>query len=551
MGIVGEAGVGRSRLLYEFRHKALTVKCTYLEGGCLHYGGSMPYLPVLEFLRSYFDIHEEDRESEIKTKLVNKLALLPDKLTSYLPSFQDVLSLSVDDEKKLQIDPGEKKARLFEALRDLFISESQINPLILTVEDLHWIDKTSEAFVSYLIDWLTGSCILLILLYRPVYTHPWGSKSYCRKLGVGQLSGKTSIKLVRAVLEASDVAPELKKLVLGRGAGNPLFIEELARSLLENGSIEAQENMYVLTRKASDIRVPETIQAIIAARIDRIEESMKQVIQMAAVIGREFAFRILQHIMEMKADLKSTLLNLQGLEFIHEKQLFPELEYIFKHALTQEVAYNSLLQKRRKEIHEKIGKAIEALYLDRLEEYLEFLAYQYGHSENTDKAYEYCNLSNRKAIKLNALEDALAYFDKAMQLLASPPDTKENRKRRISLIIHNFNVFVLKFMHLEYYQLLKENEQTAVELDQPFMLGAFFARMGGCGWWIGEHDQAIQTLRQAIELCDISGNAESAGFALMALQWCYLNQSDYDKVMRLKKEALQKIDQHFDLRLHV
>ena len=378
VGIVGEAGVGKSRLLYEFRNTTLAEKCTYLEGGCLHYGGSMPYLPVLDLLRSYFNINEGDQELDIKNKVTKKLAILPEKLTSYIPSFQDILSLSVDDERYPQMYPGEKKARVFEALRDLFISESEINPLILAVEDLHWIDKTSEAFISYLIDWLSGSRILLILLYRSEYTHQWGSKSYYSKLGVGQLSGKTSIELVRAALETGDVAPELRELVLGRAGGNPLFIEELTQSLLENGSIEEKEKMYVLTREISEIRVPETIQTIIAARIDRIEENMKRVIQMAAVIGREFAFRILQNIMDMKADLKANLLNLQGLEFIHEKRLFPELEYVFKHALTQEVAYKSLLQKRRKEIHEKIGKTIESLYADRIEEYYELLAYHYG-----------------------------------------------------------------------------------------------------------------------------------------------------------------------------
>ncbi|MDB4304037.1 AAA family ATPase, partial [Desulfosarcina sp.] len=551
VGIVGDAGVGKSRLLYEFRKTTLSEPCTYLEGRCLHYGGSMPYLPLLDVLRSYFDIEESDQEQDIKNKVAEKLARLHENLTACLPSFQDILSLRVDDERYPQIDPGEKKVRVFEALRNLFIRESQNNPLVIAIEDLHWIDKTSEAFISYLIDWLSGSRILLILLYRPEYTHQWGSKSYYSKLGVGQLSGKSSIELVRAALEEGDVAPKLKALILGRAGGNPLFIEEFTQSLLENGSIERKDKKYVLTRDASEIHVPETIQALIAARIDRIEDNMKRVMQMASVIGREFAFRILQNIMEMKADLKSNLLNLQGLEFIHEKRLFPELEYIFKHALTQEVAYNSLLQKRQKEIHEKIGRAIEALYPDRLEEYFELLAYQYGRSANKDKAYEYCNLSNRKAIKLNALEDAMAYFNEAMQLLDTLTNTEENRERRISIIVHNNDVFQLQFMGIEYHEILKNYEQTAVDLDQPDMLGAFYARLGGCGWWMGEYEQAIQTLNKAIELCDVAGNAEYAGFALMALQWSYLDRSNFDKVLTLKKEALQRLDQHFSLRVYL
>jgi predicted ATPase len=184
---------------------------------------------------------------------------------------------------------------------------------------------------------------------------------------------------------------------LGRAAGNPLFMEELTHSLLENGSIQKKDHQYFLSRRPSDIQVPDTIQGIIAARVDHLDESLKRIMQVASVIGREFAFRILQAIMEMKEELKSHLLNLQGLEFIYEKRLFPELEYIFKHALTQEVAYNSLLLKRRKEIHEKIGRTIEEIYPDRLEEFYEMLAYHYSKSDNPEKACQYLKLSGGKA----------------------------------------------------------------------------------------------------------------------------------------------------------
>ena len=259
-------------------------------------------------------------------------------------------------------------------------------------------------------------------MYRPEYTHQWGSKSYYSKIGIDQLSAKTSAELVQVILEDGAVVPELKELILGRASGNPLYVEELTQSLLENGTIQKKDHEYVLARKPSEILVPDTIQGIIAARIDRVEENLKRIMQVASVIGREFAFRILQTIMGMREELKSQLLNLQGLEFISEKRLFPELEYIFKHALTQEVAYNSLLQKRRKEIHEKIGAAIEALYPDRLEEYYELLAYHYVRSDNKDKAFEYLDLANRKVAKLNAMEDAMVYFDDAMKILDTLPE---------------------------------------------------------------------------------------------------------------------------------
>ena len=174
-----------------------------------------------------------------------------------------------------------------------------------------------------------------------------------------------------------------------------------------------------------------------------------------------------------------------------------------------------------------------------------------GYSENKDEAFKFLNLANQKTAKLNALEDAMAYFNKSIQVLDNFPNTKEKQERRISLIIHNFDVFELQFMNLEYHQLLKENEQKAVDLDQPDLLGAFYARLGGCGWWMGQHEQAIKNLNKAIELCDVAGNAEYAGFALMALQWCYLDRSDFDKVLTLKKEALQRLDKHFTLRVYL
>jgi class 3 adenylate cyclase len=346
VGIVGEAGVGKSRIIFEMRH--LFPEYTYLEGRCLHYGSSMAYLPFLDVLRSYFGIKEGEREFLINKKMKEKLASVD---ASLIPPFQDLLSLD-SDETYQSLEPKQKRERIFEALRDLFIRESQKAPLVLIVEDLHWIDKTSEEFLDYLIGWLATTPVLLIILYRPEYTHRWASKSFYTSIRVDQLSIPTSSELVQSILSEGEIVPELRDLILGKAAGNPLFMEELTHSLLENGSIQKKEDRYVLSMKLSDIQVPDTIQGIIAARIDRLDESLKRIMHVASVIGREFAFRILQSITEMKEELKGHLLNLQGLEFIYEKRLFPELEYIFKHALTQEVAYNSLLLARRREIHE-------------------------------------------------------------------------------------------------------------------------------------------------------------------------------------------------------
>jgi class 3 adenylate cyclase len=551
IGVVGEAGVGKSRLLLEMRNMLPQGGHTYLEGRCLHYGGSMAYLPILDILRSYFDIKEGDIESGIKEKIQEKIHQLDERLKTVLPSFQEILSLTVDDGAYLQLEPSVRKIRAFEAIRDLLVRVSETQPLVLAVEDLHWIDKISEEFLGYLIDSLANTHILLILLYRPEYTHQWGPKSHYSRIGMDQLSTRNSAELVEVILEGGEVVPELRELILGRAGGNPLFVEELTQSLLENGSIERKEHEYILSQQASEIEVPDTLQGIIAARIDRVEESLKRVMQLASVIGREFAYRILQTVMGMREELKSSLIRLQGLEFIYEKNLFPELEYIFKHALTQEVAYHSLLHKRRKEIHEKIGKAIEELYPDRLEEYYALLAYHYMRSDNRGKAIEYLDRTNRKAAKLNAMEEAKAYFEQAMKLLDTLPENEINREQRISLIVNQSLVFTLLYQLPAYYDLLTCYEQMAIDLGNQELLGGFFVGMGQCQWWVGNYDQAIQTLTKAAELCETTGASEYAGIAYTFMQWTHLSKGDFEQVLTYKLEALRTIEQQFNLRVYV
>ena len=395
----------------------------------------MAYLPILDILRSYFEIKEGEQEAPLKRKMREKVSSLDEKLRTVLPPFFDLLSLKVDDAAYLKLEPKEKREKIFEALRDLFIRESQRNPLVLVVEDLHWIDKTSEEFLDYLLGWLTNTPLLLILLYRPEYTHSWGNKSYFTTIRVDQLPLSTSAELVQSILSEGEMVPELRDLILTKAAGNPLFMEELTRSLLENGSIEKKENRYLLKRKPSDIEIPDTIQGIIAARMDRLDESLKRIMHVASVIGREFAFRLLQAILEMKEELKAQLLNLQGLEFIYEKRLFPELEYVFKHALTQEVAYHSLLLSRRKEIHERIGHAIEEIYPDRLEEFYEMLAYHYSRSDNKEFAYHYAKLSGTKAVKSCSNREAFQYYRDALAILKEEPDTPENKRELLDVIL--------------------------------------------------------------------------------------------------------------------
>ncbi len=542
VGVVGEAGVGKSRLLLEMRNMLPQGEYTYLEGRCLQYGGSMPYLPLLDILRSYLDIKEGDREFLIKKKMEEKILGLDEKLKSIIPFFQDLLSLKVNDEDFTKLEPKKKREKTFEAIRDILVRGSQARPLILTVEDIHWIDKTSEEFLNYMIGWLPNTSILLLLLYRPEYTHPWGSKSYYTKVGLDQLGTNSSSELVKAILEEGEAAPELRQLILNRAAGNPLFMEEFTHTLLENGTIERKDEQYVLSGKASDLQIPDTIQGIISARLDRLEDNLKRTMQVASVIGRDFAFRILETITGMREELKSYLLNLQGLEFIYEKNLFPELEYIFKHALTQEVAYNSLLLKRRKEIHEKIGRAIEELYAERLEEFYEMLAYHYSRSGNHEKGIHYSRLSGEKAEANYSHKEAIAFYKSAMDLLNKLAETEENKKKKLEVLDLMGHPWGLLGFPEEFLGLFQEVERLSKALGDERRLAKFYNAMGMYYSHRGDPQMGIKYSEDAFKAARKNHDLELMAPLASGLCVSYLPKGEYHKIVDVAPVVIDLIE---------
>jgi tetratricopeptide (TPR) repeat protein len=415
VGVVGEAGVGKSRLLLEMRNLLPPGACTYLEGRCSRIGGSMAYLPTVDILRSFLGVKEGDPEPTINDKLKTRLVGLDERLQGALSPLQELLSLQVEDEAYLKLEPQQRRKRIFEALRDLLVRLSQEKPLVVAIEDLHWIDKTTEQLLDYLFGWIAEEKILIVLLYRPEYHHEWGSKSYYNRIGLKQLTPESSSHMVRAILDEAETDADLMALILGRAGGNPLFIEEFTRSLVETGSLERREGRLVLTREPASVPVPHSIRGVIASRIDRLEENLKRTIQAASVIGREFGFRILQAITGAEEELQTSLLGLQSMELIYQRGLFPELKYLFKHALTQEVAYSRLLLQRRKELHEEIGQAIEKIHVDKLEDFYQTLAHHYEKADQHERALHYLTEAANRARALYANEDAIGLYRKALE----------------------------------------------------------------------------------------------------------------------------------------
>jgi class 3 adenylate cyclase/tetratricopeptide (TPR) repeat protein len=537
--IVGEAGVGKSRLLLELRRSLSHRDHAYLEGHCLHYGSSMPYLPILDILRSYFSIKEGDREFLIKKTMEEKLAGLDGGLKGILPPLHDLLSLKVEDESYARMESQKKRERIFEAIRDLLIRESQNQPLVIAIEDLHWIDRTSEDFLKYFIDWLPNSHILLLPLYRPEYCHQWGSRSCYSQIRVDELPLKSSAELVSYILEDADVAPELRDLVLKRAAGNPLFMEEFTLALMENGSIQKKDHEYFLAAKVGDLHVPDTIQGIIAARMDRLDDNLKRIMQVASVIGRDFAYRILQTITGMQEELKSHLLNLQGLEFIYEKNLFPELEYVFKHALTQEVAYNSLLVKRRKDIHASIARAIEDLYPDRLEEFYEPLAFHYKRGECPDKAIEYLIKAGEKSFDRYAVQEAHQHFQDAFDILSrKPARTREEDRLLIDMLIKWAYVYYFRGDFKELTELLKAHLNLAESLEDQERTGMFYAWYGFAMQSRARLPESYQWLHQGLQIGEEAGSQRLIAYACCWLAWTCASMGLLDEAITLGERAL-------------
>jgi tetratricopeptide (TPR) repeat protein len=308
---------------------------------------------------------------------------------------------------------------------------------------------------------------------------------------------------------------------------------------------------YVLTRPVETLEVPTTVQGVLLARIDRLPEDVKEVLQVAAVIGRVFSYPLLVHVVQRSAEVEPLLLQLEEQEFIYPTSLAPQRDYSFKHIFTQETVYSTLLRSQREVYHEWIGEALETLYPDRLEEYYELLAYHYTRSGNKDKAVEYLDLANQKAAKANAIAEAYTYFTEAMRLLDMLPETEINQRRRIALLVNQGPIMLLLLKFQEYYNLLVHYRGMAVSLDNPWFVGAFHVCLGWCARWFGRLDEAIETLTKGAELCEAASNTDAAELAYIVLQWSYLDKGDYAQVLALQERALRILEHRFHLRYYL
>jgi DNA-binding NtrC family response regulator/tetratricopeptide (TPR) repeat protein len=470
--VVGEPGVGKSRLFWEFAHSHHVEGWLVLESGAVPYGKTTPYLPAIDLLKVYCGIAERDDQRVIREKLTGKLLALDREFEGALPAFLALLDLPVDDRAWQALDPAGRRRRTLDALKRLLLRESQVQPLALVFEDLHWIDGETQALLEGLIESLPGARLLLLVSHRSEYGHDWGCSTSYTQLRIDPLPREGAEELLEVLLGTDPGLGPLKRLLIERTEGNPLFVEESVRALVETGAVTGTRGAYQLARGLPAIHVPGTVQDILTARIDRLPPEGKRLLETAAVIGKDFPFALLQAVADENEEmLRRGLGHLQTGEFLYETRLFPDLEYTFKHALTHEVAYGSLLHDRRRDLHARIVGAIERSYPDRLTEHVERLAHHAMRGEMWEQAVTYLRQTGVKALERSANWEAVRGFEQALTALGHLPETRERLEQAIDL---RFDLRTALFPLGEFERILgclREAEGLARTLDDQERLG--------------------------------------------------------------------------------
>jgi class 3 adenylate cyclase/tetratricopeptide (TPR) repeat protein len=411
--IIAEAGLGKSRLLYEFRKAVSSEDLTFLEGRCLSYSRGVAYHALIDILKSNFDIEEGDRDFEIKKKVKKSLKMLGADEASTLPYLLELLAVKESGLDKIPMSPEARKERIIGALKRIVIKGSEIRPLIMAFEDLHWIDKSSEEFAKDLLDSILGARVLLIFTYRPEFVHTWGGRSYHSQLSLNRLSNRESLMMVSHLLGAEELDSALEKLILEKTEGVPFFIEEFIRSLKDLKIFEAKGNKYYLAQDLRNVTIPSTIRDVIMARVDSFPEATKAVLCTGSVIEREFSHELIKQVSSIsEQELLAHLSALKDSELIYERGIYPQSTYVFKHALTREVVYNSLLKNTKRKLHEKIGQSIEKLSAEIIDEQCGVLTEHFIRSGNYEKGAKYSELAGKKAARASSNSDAIEYAKK-------------------------------------------------------------------------------------------------------------------------------------------
>jgi tetratricopeptide (TPR) repeat protein len=567
VAVVGEAGVGKSRLVYECLHTPQTQGWRVLESASVSYGKATPYFPVLDLLKRYAHVEEPDDPRTVRAKVTGQILTLDETLQDTIPALLSLLEVLPDDSPFHSLDPPQRRQRLLQALKRVLLRESQMQPLLLVFEDLHWIDTETQALLDSLVESLPTARLLLLVNYRPEYQHSWGSKTYYTQLRLDPLPPTSADEFLQALLGDDPSLAPLKQLLIARTEGNPFFLEESVRTLVETAALVGTPGAYRLAAPLQDMPVPATVQAVLAERIDRLAPEEKELLQTAAVLGPDVPFTLLRAIADVpEAALHRSLAHLQAAEFLYETRLFPEPEYTFKHALTHEVAYGSLLLERRRGLHARLVEAIEALAPDRGTEVVsgaqgpwpssrredpagrqdsdqvERLAHHALRGEVWDKAVTYCQQAGARAHDRAAFSEAVAAFKQALQALAHLPETADTMGLGIDLRLALGGALHLLGEYGRRLALLGEAETLARALDDRARLAQVLAGMVHVLRMTGDPDGAVATGRQALALAVERGDSALQAQVSISLVQVYFTIGDLGRAAELLRRNVEAVD---------
>jgi class 3 adenylate cyclase/tetratricopeptide (TPR) repeat protein len=503
VAVVGEPGVGKSRLFREFIHSHHTADWLVVESGSVSYGKATAYLPMVNLLRAYFKIQDHEDHRAILDKVSDKLLTLGESLLPARLPLLALLDVAVDDPEWQALDPAQRRRRILEAVKRLFLRASQLQPVVLVFEDLHWMDSESHAVLDALVEGFGNARLLILVNFRPEYQHGRSGKHYYHQLRIDPLRPESAEELLDALIGDDPSLDRVKHLLIQRTEGNPFFLEESARTLIETGVLSGEPGAYRLVKPLPTIEAPASVQTVLAARIDRLAPEDKRLLQAASVLGKDLSFALLERVTGTEEDaLRRGLARLQAAELLYETSIFPDLQYTFTHALTHEVAYSSLLHEPRRVLHARITKAIEDLYADRLSEHVDRLAHHALAAEAWDQALGYLRQAGAKALSRSAHRDAAGHFRKALEVLARLPDTAERAALAVDLRF-DLRSALLPLGELEsILEYLREAEALATALGDRQRLGQLAVYMTGHFYLMGEHARALEVGQRAVAIAE-------------------------------------------------
>jgi class 3 adenylate cyclase/tetratricopeptide (TPR) repeat protein len=500
ISIVSDAGLGKSRLLYEFRKAVSNENITFLEGKCLSYSQNSPYHPFIDILKAQFKITDGDREPEITDNVKTGLQMMGIDKPDDAPYLLELLGIKQSGIDRSKITPEAQKERTIDALNRIMLKGSHFRPLILALEDLHWIDKTSETVITELIENIPAEKILLILTYRPQFTHPWGTKSYINQILLSSLSHRECLSMAGHLLQSDLMEEKLRDLIVEKTEGIPFFVEEFIRSLKDLGIIEKEQDQYRLREGGKDVRIPSTIQDIIMSRVDALSESAKDILRTGSAIEREFGYELIKKTAVLSdEELDSNLNILKNAELLYQRGKAPESVYIFRHALIMETVYDSILSRKKIDLHRRIGEAIEAIYGENLEEHSESLARHFIESGLYEKAAKYSRSAARKARRSSSYIDAIEHSKRHIWSLEQLPRSEEVQKQIIDARAALASYYMSLNRHIEAKYAIDPVLDIALALDDKKMLPTLFVTIGSYHLAIEEFWSAIQFLQKAID----------------------------------------------------